>query len=125
MLVNSDYRPLFWVASSKKDLMQFPQDVCCEVGHALYLAQLGEKHFHVKPLKRFGGAGVLEIVEDDDGNTYRVIYTVKFAGALYVLHAFQKKSKSGIATPYQEIELVKARLKYAEEHYEKNKKNLR
>jgi phage-related protein len=87
------------------------------MGFALYLAQAGRKHIDAKPLKSFGGAGVLELVEDHDGDTYRAIYTVKFAGAIYTLHAFQKKSKKAIQTPRQHIALVKQRLKRAEEHY--------
>jgi phage-related protein len=83
---------------------------------ALYLAQRGGRHAQAKPLKGFGGAGVLEIVEDHDGNTYRVVYTVKLAAAVYVLHAFQKKSTRGIATPQHELELIKQRLKAATEH---------
>ena len=87
------------------------------VGYALYLAQCGDKHPATKPLKGFKGAGVLEVVEDFDGDTYRAVYTVKFAGVIYVLHAFQKKSKQGIATPKQDIDLIEARLKRAKEHY--------
>lgn len=86
-------------------------------GQALYDAQTGGKHPDAKPLKGFGGAGVLEVIEDDDGNTFRVVYTVKFAGAVYVLHAFQKKSKSGIKTPAGDIARVRTRLKDAESHY--------
>jgi len=85
------------------------------IGYALYLAQLGQKHIDSKPLKGFGGAGVLEVVEDFDGNAYRAVYTVKLAGVVYVLHAFQKKSKKGSKTPQTEIEKVRARLKLAEE----------
>lgn len=88
-----------------------------EVGHALYVAQMGGKHGSAKSLKGFGGASVLEIVEDRDGDAYRAVYTVRFAGVVYVLHAFQKKSKKGMATPRQEIERVKARLRRAQEEY--------
>lgn len=84
------------------------------MGFALYLAQTGEKHMAVKPLKGFGGAGVLEVVEDHDGDTFRAVYTVKFSSAVYVLHAFQKKSKSGIKTPQTDIDLIRQRLKLAE-----------
>jgi phage-related protein len=87
------------------------------MGFALYLAQTGNKHPHAKPMRGFGGAGVLEIVVNHDGATYRVVYTVKFRGAVYSLHAFQKKSKTGIATPKQEIDLIQERLKRAQEHY--------
>jgi phage-related protein len=88
------------------------------MGFALYRSQLGKKHPDAKPLKGFKGAGVLEIVEDFDGDTYRAIYTVKFEGIVYVLHAFQKKSKHGISTPKQDIDLIEARLKRAKEHYQ-------
>ncbi len=84
------------------------------MGHALYLAQTGRTHIAAKPLKGFGGAGVVEIVEDSRGGTYRTVYTVKFENAVYVLHAFQKKSKSGIKTPHEDTELVRRRLKIAE-----------
>ena len=115
--IPSDPKPVFWVASSKKDLKEFPQGVRQEVGQALFDAQTGGKHPSAKPLKGFSGAGVLEVVADDDGNTYRAVYTVKFAGVVYVLHAFQKKSKSGSKTPRAEIDKVKARLKEAEKDY--------
>jgi phage-related protein len=110
-------KPVFWVASSRKELRKFPKAVRRTVGQALFDAQTGGKHPDAKPLKGFGGAGVLEVVEDNEGNTYRAVYTVKFAGAVYVLHAFQKKSKSGIKTPAEEIAKVKARLKEAQQHY--------
>jgi phage-related protein len=110
-------RHLFWVSSAREDLRKFPEAVKRSMGFALRRAQAGGKHLDAKPLQGFGGAGVLEIVEDDDGKTYRAVYTVKFAGAVYVLHAFQKKSTQGISTPHREIDLIKARLKRAEEHY--------
>jgi phage-related protein len=88
------------------------------VGFALYRAQLGKKHPDAKPLKGFKGASVVEVVEDFDGDTYRTVYTVQFEEILYVLHAFQKKSKRGIATPKQDIDLIESRLKRAQEHYE-------
>jgi phage-related protein len=106
-----------WVASSRRDLRRFPKAVRLVFGQALFDAQLGEKHPAAKPLRGFGGAGVLEIVEDEAGSTYRAIYTVRFAGVVYVLHAFQKKSKRGIKTPPQEIDKVRNRLKEAEKHY--------
>jgi phage-related protein len=90
------------------------------MGQAIDDAQLGLEHPAAKALKGFGGRGVLEIVDDFDGDTYRAVYTVKFAGIVYVLHAFQKKSKKGIATPQREIDLIKARLKRAEERYREN-----
>ena len=95
-------------------------DVQQVFGYALYLAQCGEKHPATKPLKGFKGAGVLEVVEDFDGDTYRVVYTVKLAGVVYVLHAFQKKSKRGIATPKQDVQLIESRLKRAKEHHSQN-----
>jgi phage-related protein len=110
-------KPLRWVASSKKDLLTFPEVARREIGYALYFAQAGEKHPAAKPLKGFHGAGVLEVVEDHKGNTYRAVYTVRFATAVYVLHAFQKKSKRGIATPQHEIELIQDRLALAETDY--------
>ena len=105
------------MGSSKADLKTFPDEVQDVMGYALDFAQQGEKHPDAKPLKGFGGAGVLEIVDDYDGNTYRAVYTVKFAEAVYVLHCFQKKSKHGIATPKQGVELIERRFKRAQEHY--------
>jgi len=90
------------------------------MGQAIDDAQHGGEHPSAKGLKGFGGRGVLEVVDDFDGDTYRAVYTVKFAGVIYVLHAFQKKSKKGIATPQREVDLIKARLKRAEEHYKEN-----
>src|SRR5213076_2730223 len=112
-------KPVFWIASSRKDLKKFPKAVRQTFGQALFDAQTGGKHPDAKPLKGFHGAGVLEVVEDDDGNTYRAVYTVKFAGVVYVLHAFQKKSKRGIATPKAELDLIKQRFKRAREDYER------
>jgi len=113
-------KPLEWIASSRKDLQTMPDEVQDNVGYALFLAQLGEKHDDTKPLKGFKGAGVLEVVDDFDGDTYRAVYTVRFESAVYVLHVFQKKSKSGIATPKQDIELVEKRLKVAAVHHQTN-----
>jgi phage-related protein len=110
-------KPVFWVASSRKELRKFPRGVRLTIGQALFDAQTGGKHPDAKPLKGFKGAGVLEVVEEEDGSAFRAVYTVRFAGAVYVLHAFQKKSKKGVATPTQEIDKVKARLKEAEKHY--------
>jgi phage-related protein len=115
--MNPTSKPLEWIASSLDDLKDFPEDVKQAVGYALYLAQCGEKHSKVKPLKGFRGASVLEVIENFDGDTYRAVYTVKFEEAVYVLHVFQKKSKRGIATPKQEIERIETRLKRAEEHH--------
>lgn len=111
------HKPLEWVGSSKKDLRSFPENVKDVVGFALRYAQRGEKHDSAKVLKGFHGAGVLEIIEDDDGDTYRAVYTVNFPDVVYVLHCFQKKSKKGITTPKEDIDLIKKRLKGAEEHY--------
>ena len=98
-------------------MKKFPKGVRQTFGQALFDAQTGGKHPDAKPLKGFHGAGVLEVVEDDDGNTYRAVYTVKFAGVVYVLHAFQKKSKRGAKTPVPEVDKIKARLKEAEKHH--------
>ena len=105
-------KPVRWVGSSYDDLLALPDEVRREVGYALYVAQSGDKADHAKPLKGLGG-GVLEVVEDYDGDTYRAVYTVRFESAVYVLHAFQKKSKRGIATPKKDLELIEARLKAA------------
>jgi phage-related protein len=112
-------RPLEWVGSSRDDLKAFPDAVQDHIGFALYQAQVGQKHRDAKPLAGLG-AGVLEIVSDFDRNTWRVVYAVRFRDAVYVLHAFQKKSKRGIATPKPEVNLVRHRLKLAELHYEAN-----
>jgi phage-related protein len=111
-------KPLFWVGSSKKDIQEMPAEVVDVVGYALYLAQIGNKHQQARPLKGFGSAGVLEVVEDDDGSTYRAVYTVKFNNGIYVLHCFQKKSKKGIETPKHDKDMVEARLKLARLHPE-------
>jgi phage-related protein len=106
---------LVWVGSSLKDLREFPEAVKDETGFALYEAQCGLKPLDAKPLKGFGGANVLEIVSDYQTDTYRAVYTVRFGERVYVLHAFQKKSRKGIATSQSDIELIKRRLKQAEE----------
>jgi phage-related protein len=116
-------KPVEFVGTTREDITAFPLNVRSVFGFALYQAQLGGKHYRTKPLtggKEFKGAGVLEVVDDFDGNTYRAVYTVRFAGVVYVLHAFQKKSKSGIATPKSEIAIIKARLTRAKEHYDRN-----
>ena len=110
-------KPVFWMASSRKDLKAFPKVVQSDVGYALFAAQRGEEYRSVKALKGFGGRSVLEIVAPHDGDTYRAVYTVKFENAVYVLHAFQKKSTKGIATPQREIDLIRRRLADAEQHY--------
>lgn len=110
-------KELYWVGSSLNDLREFPSEVKKAIGYALAKAQEGGKSPDVKPLKGFGGAGVLEVVATHDGNTFRAVYTVRLANAVYVLHAFQKKSKRGISTPKSHIDLIRQRLKQAEEHY--------
>jgi phage-related protein len=110
-------KPVAWIASSYKDFRIFPDPVQDAMGYALFRAQQGAKHDRAKPLLGFGGAGVLEVVADHDGDTFRAVYTVKFANAVYVLHAFQKKSKSGIKTPAGDLELIRQRLKVAEADY--------
>ena len=113
-MTNQKEKPLAWLGSSKKDLMALPAGVRKFFGHALDFAQRGEQHDAAKVLKGFAGAGVLEIVEDDRGNTYRAAYTVKFKEAVFVLHVFQKKSKSGISTPKLDMDIIRERLKVAE-----------
>src|SRR5260370_15393252 len=112
-------KPVRWIGSSKKDLSDFPKEVRGRVGVALWQAQTGRKAPYAKPLKGFGDAGVLEVVDDFDGDAFRAVYTVRFAKAVYVLHAFQKKSKRGIATPKAELDLIDQRLKRAREDYER------
>lgn len=106
-------RDLIWVGSSLDDYKAFPDAIQDDMGYALYLAQEGEKPPQAKPLKGFKGAGVLEIVESDAGGTYRAIYTVQLTTAIYVLHAFQKKSRHDSATPQEHIERIKVRLRLA------------
>ncbi|MES2098156.1 MAG: type II toxin-antitoxin system RelE/ParE family toxin [Pseudomonadota bacterium] len=109
--------PVHWVGSSKDDLLAFPGPVIGVIGYALGVAQLGGKHPHAKPWKG-QGAGVFEIVEDFSGDTYRAVYTVRFAEAIYVLHAFQKKSTKGIRTSARDIAMIRNRLRLASEDYE-------
>tara|TARA_R110000823_G_scaffold118451_1_gene242309 strand:+ start:1386 stop:1748 length:363 start_codon:yes stop_codon:yes gene_type:complete len=116
--MNSQQKKLVWIGSAKKDLVAMPDDVQDVFGFALHLAQAGEKHDKAKPLKGFGGAGVLEVVERDNDGTYRAVYTVKYGDAVYVLHCFQKKSSKGIATPKPEMNVINERLKAAKEHAE-------
>ncbi len=106
-------RGLEWIGSTKKDLLALPEEVVNVFGYALYLAQTGSKHDQAKPLRGFGSAGVLEVVEDRRGDTYRAVYTVQYAARVFVLHVFQKKSKSGIATPKPDLDLIRNRLKVA------------
>jgi len=115
-------KSLVWIGSSRRDVKAFPEEVKDAIGYALFEAQVGRKSLPAKPLAGFGGAGVLEIIEDFQRNTYRAVYTVSFSELIYVLHAFQKKSKKGIATPKVEIDLIKRRLKLAEEDYKQRTK---
>jgi phage-related protein len=110
-------QPLYWVGSAKLDLLAFPEAVKDGIGTALSVAQFGGKHPAAKPWKG-AGSGVLEVVENHDGNTYRAVYTVHFRCAVYVLHCFQKKSRRGIQTPKADVELVSQRLRLAREDHE-------
>jgi phage-related protein len=103
-----------WVGSSRRDLRALPDAVQDRVGYALYIAQRGSKHQDAKPLKGYGGAGVVEVVTDYRGDTFRAAYTVRFADAVYVLHVFQKKSKRGRKTPQQDERLIEQRLREVE-----------
>jgi phage-related protein len=109
-----ELKPVRWVGSSQRDLRSFPRPVRSAVGHAIYAAQKGDTDPAAKPLKRSGGRSVMEIVADYRGNTWRTVYTVRLRDAVYVLHAFQKKSKSGISTPKKELDLIRQRLAEAE-----------
>jgi phage-related protein len=117
------HKPLEWVGRSLDELLALPEEVRSNMGFALRFAQAGVKHDHAKPLKGYTGAGVLEVVENHDGDTYRAVYTVKLAGIVYVLHCFQKKSKSGIATPKATLDLINQRLRVAEMMHAKRSKN--
>jgi phage-related protein len=114
-----DVKPVRWIGSSKEELSGFPPLVRRLVGRALWDAQAGSKATYARPLKGFGGAGMLEIVADFDGDTFRAVYTVRFAAAVYVLHVFQKKSKRGIATPRLELQLIGRRLRQATEEHDR------
>ena len=109
-------KPVQWVGSSKADLKRFPDSVQDRMGFAIYQAQAGLRHRDSKPLKGFG-SGVLEVVARYDSDTFRTVYTVRFETAVYVLHAFQKKARRGAATPKPELDLVRRRLRVAEQHY--------
>jgi phage-related protein len=125
-MMSDTEKPLIWIASSYKDLMELPNEIKRGFGYALSLAQSGLRHPSTKILRGFGGSGVIEVIETDEGGTYRAIYTVKFEQVVFVLHCFQKKSKKGIATPKEDMDLVNTRLKMAAkiakelEHEEKN-----
>src|SRR3989304_7119442 len=110
-------RPLIWVGSSRRDLRAFPDQVRRDIGQALYTAQQGETDPAAKPLKGFGGARVMEIVERYRGDAYRAVYTAQFLDVVYALHVFQKKSKSGIATPKPDMDLIRRRYAEAERHH--------
>jgi phage-related protein len=116
-------KPCLFVGSSRKDLKRFPAKVKNRIGYALNEVQEGGEPLAAKALKGFGGRTVLELVDDFDSNTYRAVYTVRFVGVVYVLHAFQKKAKKGIATPSEDIDLVKSRLRDAELHYRERIEN--
>jgi phage-related protein len=110
-------KPVRWIAGSRDDLRSFPSPVRRQIGLALHFAQAGDKHPSAKPLRGFGGSGVLEVIEDHQGDTYRAVYTVRFAEILYVIHCFKKKSKRGVTTPKHDIELIRDRLKRAADDY--------
>ncbi len=114
MVENKNIKELRWVGNSRKCMLKFPNDVKRTFGHALYFAQKGDKSPHTKMLKGLG-TGVHEIISDHKSDTYRAIYTVQFKKHIYVLHAFQKKSKSGIKTPKEDIDLIKLRIKKVKE----------
>ena len=113
---SSTLKPVEWIGSSKENLKHFPDPVRAHMGFAIYQAQTGLRHRDAKPLKGFG-SGVLEVVSRYDGGTFRAVYTVRFETAVYVLHAFRKKAKRGTATPRQELDLVRRRLRVAEQHF--------
>lgn len=115
--MRTELKPVRWVGSSRRDLKTFPLGVRRHIGQALYAAQCGEEYPTVKALAGFGGRSVLEIVASHEGDTYRAVYTVRFQDAIYVLHAFQKKSKKGITTPKKELDLIQQRLTAAEHDY--------
>ena len=112
--MNGEVKPIRWIGTSLRDLRSFPRAVRVDIGHALFTAQEGKTDPAARPLKGFGGASVLEIVASHHGNAWRAVYTVRFQGAIYVLHVFQKKATKGIATPTREIDLIKQRLAEAE-----------
>jgi phage-related protein len=120
---NEALKPVEWMGSSLKDLIEFPRETRRDVGQSLDEVQRGGVPDNAKPLKGFGGTSVMEIVESHHGDAYRAVYTVNFGDVVYVLHCFQKKSKRGIETPKEEIERIEKRLKMAREHYEARLKN--
>lgn len=120
MIQLPDAKPLEWMGDTRRVVRAFPKPVRQVVGQALYGAQIGDTHVDTKPLKGFGGASVVEILADHDGDTFRVVYTVRFHGVVYTLHAFQKKAKKGIKSPQKELDLIKQRLRNAERHYKEH-----
>lgn len=110
-------KDVHFIAGCRKDIKKLPEEVQHEIGFALYLAQRGEKAVNAVPLLGFGSSKVLEVIIDESGDTYRAIYTVKFAMAVYALHAFQKKSRRGGKTPKPDVALIRSRLKLAEADY--------
>jgi phage-related protein len=117
MAVPPNIKPVSWIGSTKEDLSALHEDVRDAVGQALFEAQRGGKHVHTKPLSGYGDAKVLEVVVDHDGDTFRAVYTVRWPDRIYVLHVFQKKSKSGVKTPRAYMNLIDARLKRLTEQY--------
>ncbi len=115
MVADESLKNVIWVGSSRRDVRSFPEPVQDHIGYALYVAQRGGKHRDAKTLRGFGGAGVVEVVSDYRGDTFRAVYTVRFARHLFVLHAFQKKSKSGRETRQRDMDLIRQRLREAEE----------
>lgn len=111
---------LHWLGSTREDIKDFPEDVRADIGFALYMAECGDKAYYAYPLVGFGGSKVMEVVSDDDGDTFCGIYTACFKEAIYVLHAFKKKSKRGIETPKHDMNLIKERFKRAQKHYKEN-----
>jgi phage-related protein len=115
MADDAPLKPVIWIGASLRDLREFPAPVQDHMGYALYVAQRGGKHQDAKVLSGFGGAGVLEVIKDYRGDTFRAVYTLKYAGTVFVLHAFQKKSRSGRQTPRGDIALIQQRLCEAEQ----------
>lgn len=116
-------KPVHWIGSSKRDLLDFPQEVVQQMGFCLSIAQEGGKALNAVPLIGFGGAGVIEVIVDNNGDTYRSVYTVNFSDSVYVLHAFKKKSKSKRETPQHQMALVRRRLRVAQNDHEKRKQD--
>ena len=116
-IMSPKHKPLVWLGGSRKRLKEFPTDVQDVVGYALRYAQAGGKCNNSKPLKGFSGAGVLEVVEDHDGDTYRAVYTVSFSKVVYALHAFMKKSKCGVATPKHDMDMITSRYSLAKQRH--------